>query len=252
MKRPFVGVTCGLSSERCNDLSPNMPFYHVYSIYCEAIWNAGGQPVILPPVNSTAEAETADDLLAHLDGIFFSGGGLSTAKSTGTLQPLMTQQPIRSAGERTLIQRCQAKKLPIIGSCRGHQMICETLGGTLGDGVLINHRQDFPYSEPTHWITVLENTKLSALIGDDAWNVNSIHRQYVQTCPSGFRVNAVGPEGTVEGMEAEDPDWFCMTFQYHPEMMPSDERAAIVLKAFIRAATAYAFGKEELQRCSIY
>lgn len=240
MKRPFIGITCGLSSERCNDLSPNLPFYHVYSIYCEAIWNAGGRPVILPPVNPAETEETADALLEHLDGIFFTGGGLSTTKSTGKVLPLMAQQPIRSAAEQALIQRCQAKKLPIIGSCRGHQMICETLGGTLSDSVLTNHQQAFPYSDPAHWVTVGENTKLSALIGDEAWNVNSIHCQYVQTCPKGFRVNAVGPEGTVEGMEAEDPDWFCMTFQYHPEMLVSDHRAAILLKAFIRAANAFA------------
>ena len=66
MKRPLIGITCGLSSERCNDLSPNLPFYHVYSIYCEAIWNAGGRPVILPPVNPSEIEETADGLLEHL------------------------------------------------------------------------------------------------------------------------------------------------------------------------------------------
>lgn len=240
MKRPLIGVTCALSSERCNDFSPNVPFYHVFSVYCEAIWNAGGQPVILPPVDPAGTADSVDELLEHLDGIFFTGGGMSTGKSTGALQPLMEQQPIRSAAEKALIERCHAKKLPIIGSCRGHQMICETLGGTMSDDVLDNHRQGFPYSEPTHWITVAENTKLSALIGAEPWNVNSVHRQYVQTCPPGFRVNAIGPEGTVEGMEADDPDWFCITFQYHPEMMPSDDRAATVLKAFIDAATAYA------------
>jgi len=236
MKRPLIGVTCGLSSERCNDLSPNLPFYHVYSVYCEAIWNAGGRPVILPPVNPGETAETADDLLCNLSGIFFTGGGLSTAKSTDKVLPLMAQQPIRSAAEQALILRCQAKKLPIIGSCRGHQMICESLGGTLSDNILPNHRQAFPYSDPTHLVTVGENTKLSALIGSEPWNVNSMHCQYVERCPSGFRVNAIGPEGTVEGMEAVDPDWFCMTFQYHPEMMVTDDRAAALLKAFIAAA----------------
>ena len=240
MNRPLIGITCGLSSERCNDLSPNLPFYHVYSIYCEAIWNAGGQPVILPPMNPAQTKEIENDLLEHLDGIFFTGGGLSTTKSVGKMQPLMAQQPIRSAAERVLIQHCKERKLPIIGSCRGHQMICETLGGALSDNVLTNHQQVFPYSEPHHWITIMENTKLSVLIGDEPWNVNSIHGQYVQTCPEGFRANAIGPEGTVEGMEAEDPDWFCMTFQYHPEMMVFDDRAATVLKSFVEAATAFA------------
>ena len=239
MKRPFIGITCGLSSERCNDLSPNLPFYHVHSIYCDAIWNAGGRPVVLPPVNPAETSETADDLLEHLDGIFFTGGGLSTAKSSGKQLPLMAQQPIRSAAEQALIHRCQARKLPIIGSCRGHQMICETLGGALSDNVLTNHRQAFPYSEPHHRITIVENTKLSDLVGHEAWDVNSVHCQYVQTCPDGFCINAVGPEGTVEGMETKDPDWFCMTFQFHPEMMVSDDRAAAVLKSFIRAATAF-------------
>ncbi len=68
MKQPLIGITCGLSSERCNDLSPNLPFYHVCSINCEAIWNAGGRPMILPPVNP-AETNSFQDAHRYPHGI---------------------------------------------------------------------------------------------------------------------------------------------------------------------------------------
>ncbi len=235
MERPLIGVTCGLSSERCNDLSPNIPFYHVYTDYCEAIWNAGGNPVILPPIAGAGE-EIVNDLLESLDGVFFSGGGLSTAPQKAVLEKLMDQQPVRSQAEQALIRGCQRRKLPIIGSCRGHQMICESLGGTMAEDCLEGHSQSHPYHTPKHNITIVPDTKLAAIVGGESWNVNSMHRQYVQTCPDGFRVNAFGPEGCIEGMEAEDTDWFCITFQNHPEMMIYDAHARGLIKAFVDAA----------------
>ena len=239
MERPLIGVTCALSSERCNDLSPNTPFYHVYTDYCEAIWNAGGNPVILPPIAGIAEESGVEPLLKSLDGVFFSGGGLSTVPNTVALGKLMGQQPVRSQAEQALIHGCQRRKLPIIGSCRGHQMICESLGGTMAEDCLEGHSQNYPYHTPKHSIAIVPDTKLAAIVGGESWNVNSMHRQYVKNCPAGFRVNAVGPEGCIEGMEADDPDWFCITFQYHPEMMICDTRAYGLIKAFVDAAKAY-------------
>ncbi len=239
MERPLIGVTCGLSSERCNDLSPNIPFYHVYTDYCEAIWNAGGDPVILPPIAGIAGEAAVEDLLENLDGVFFSGGGLSTAPKTAALEKLMDQQPVRSQAEQTLIHSCRRRKMPIIGSCRGHQMICESLGGTMAEGCLEGHSQSHPYYAPKHSIAIVPDTKLAAIIGGECWNVNSMHRQYVKNCPADFRANAFSPEGCIEGMEAENADWFCITFQYHPEMMTYDARAQGLLKAFVDAAKAY-------------
>jgi len=234
MERPWIGITCALSSERCNDLSPQSPFYHVSTPYCEAIWAAGGRPVILPPLSSnTAEAE---ELIDGLDGLFFTGGGLSTVSKTAPLQKLMEQQPIRSAAEVALVLACQKKKLPTIGSCRGHQMICESLGGRLSDETVEGHRQQYPFYDPCHRITITENSKLASIVGAEDWDVNSMHRQYVETCPEGFIPNAFGPEETNEGMEAVDPNWFCITFQYHPEFMVRDDRAIALMKRFVDEA----------------
>lgn len=234
MTRPWIGITCALSAERCNDLAPQNPFYHVYTSYCEAIRAAGGRPILLPPVSSD-DAE-AEELVDGLDGLFFTGGGLSTASKSAPLLKLMDQQPIRSAAEVALVLACRKKKLPVIGSCRGHQMICESLGGRLSDRTLEGHSQKYPFYEPCHRITITENSKLAAIVGAEDWDVNSMHRQFVETCPDGFLANAYGPEGTVEGMEAADPDWFCITFQYHPESMTRDSRAIAMMTRFVEEA----------------
>ena len=237
MKRPWIGITCALSKERSNDLSPQNPFFHVYTSYCEAIWAAGGRPVLLPPVSN--DAAEAEDLVDGLDGLFFTGGGLSTAPKTGIVLKLMDQQPIRSKAEVALVLACQNKKLPTIGSCRGHQVICESLGGSLSDLVLEGHLQKYPFSAPCHRITIAENSKLASIVGKEDWDVNSMHRQYVELCPDGFVANAFGPEGTIEGMESADPDWFCISFQYHPESMIYDERAIVLMNRFIDEAKNY-------------
>ena len=240
MARPLIGVTCALSSERCSDLSPTYPFYHVYAWYCEAIWRAGGRPVILPPVVGAEVDGEAEELVSQLDGIFFSGGGMSTAPKAPVQPRMMETQPIRSAAECALVRAGKALKLPMIGSCRGNQIICEGLGGALSTETVAGHSQKFSYYYPSHPIEVVKGSKLAALAGEESWMVNSMHCQYIETCPEGFVPNAFGPEKTIEGMESVDPEWFCVTFQYHPEVMIFDKRALDVMSGFVNAAKAYA------------
>ena len=235
MERPLIGISCALSSELAPDLSKH-PLYHVYAWYAEAIWRAGGWPVLVPPLISSDEIGQARELLNRLDGLYLSGGGLSTAPKREIQPKLCETQPIRSAAEFALVRAAKGLKLPLLGSCRGHQIICEALGGTIAEDILQQHNQIISYYYPSHEIEVLEGTRLAELIGSGFWPVNSMHCQYVETCPPGFRVNAIGPEGITEGMESDDPDWFCLTFQYHPEVMIFDEKALKVMRHFINIA----------------
>ncbi|MBR0140184.1 MAG: gamma-glutamyl-gamma-aminobutyrate hydrolase family protein [Firmicutes bacterium] len=235
MYRPLIGISCCDSSERAPDIS-RYPLYHVYAWYCDAIWKAGGRPVMIPPVAGSDSAEEAADMVRRLDGIYFSGGGLSTAPKAAVQPKLMETQPKRSLAECALVRAGKDIKLPMIGSCRGHQIICESLGGTLSEETLPNHSQKTSYYYPTHSVDIEKNSRLAAIVGSGPWMVNSMHCQFVETCPPGFIANAWGPEGTVEGMETTDPDWYCITFQYHPEVLIFDERAKTLMESFVEAA----------------
>ena len=244
MSRPLIGVTCGLSTERCSDLA-KYPFHHVYAWYSEAIWRAGGRPVIIPPMIGSDAEEEALDLVQRLDGIFFSGGGISTSPKADVQPKMMSTQPIRSVAEWALVRSSKALKLPIIGSCRGNQMICESLGGTLSDDVVAGHSQKHSFYYPCHPIEIVKNSKLASIVGAETWMVNSMHCQYIDKCPEGFIANAYSPENTIEGIESTDPDWFCVTFQYHPEVMIFDERARKMMAAFVDAARTYSEKKSK-------
>jgi putative glutamine amidotransferase len=248
MNSPLIGLTGCLSSELCKDLAPEYPFFHLKTWYCEAIRKAGGRPVIIPPVCGSDEEAEAIGLLSHFDGIYVTGGGMSTAPPWPVQPKLMETQPIRSAMECRLVRTCRDQKLPLIGSCRGHQIICEALGGTMSDELLYNHQQEdtkIPFYYPSHAVTIVEGSRLASIIGDEEWAVNSMHCSYVEKCPDGFSANAYGPEGTIEGMETLDEEWFCISYQYHPEIMLFDERAEKVMKAFVEAAEAYARSRKD-------
>lgn len=248
MARPLIGITSCLSSERCADLSPEYPFYHVYAWYCEAIWKAGGRAVILPSILGSTEGSEAEELLSRLEGVYITGGGLSTAPSRDAPPKLMGTQPVRSEVECAIIRECRRVKIPLIGSCRGHQMICESLCGALSENTLKEHAQKLPYYHPSHFITIEKDSKLAQVVGSEDWAVNSMHCQYVERCPAGFMANAYGPEQIIEGMEAVDPEWFCISFQYHPEIMIFDQRALRLMRAFVEAAGKYSYkGKDGLK-----
>jgi putative glutamine amidotransferase len=207
----------------------------------QAVLDAGGLPIILPPLGGVIPA-----LLERVEGILLTGGGRlppGTFRADRPAPTLEAINPDRYDFERQLIRAALARGIPLLGICRGMQMINETLGGRLINNILadfphaLQHYQRAPGWHPTHAISIAPDSRLAEIVGEAHAEVNSFHRQAVATPGSGLRVTAVAPDGVVEAVESRSG--FVLGVQFHPEKMVNrQERWRRTFEALVAAALA--------------
>ncbi|HEV8661598.1 MAG TPA: gamma-glutamyl-gamma-aminobutyrate hydrolase family protein [Candidatus Methylomirabilis sp.] len=232
--RPLIGITV-----HC---APSPEGGHAYGLaaeYAEAVAAAGGLPLLLPVLQ---DAAAPDAMLARLDGLLLSGGGDLPAEafSTSPSPPLAETNPVRYRFERALLGVALASDLPILGICRGHQMLNEAAGGSLILNIALEvpqaleHRQSAPGWQPAHGLRVAEEGRLAGL--DLPRHVNSFHRQAVREPGAGFVAVAWSPDGLVEAIETPGPR-FALGLQFHPEKLWPREPAWLTpFRALVVAA----------------
>jgi putative glutamine amidotransferase len=154
----------------------------------------------------------------------------------------VTLKENRTAAELALTTGALARDMPVLGICGGQQLLAVALGGTLiqhiPDSVpdALAHEQPNPRHEPGHPVTVTPGTLLHRIVGAGVMHVNSAHHQAVRHPGPRAIVDAVAPDGVIEGVE--DPSHrFCLGVQWHPEYLidPGDRR---IFEALIAACTA--------------
>ncbi len=236
-KRPVIGIP--LDSENGGGYSA-LPWYALRKNYCEAVVRAGGTPILLPH-----HADHAEHYLSMIDGLLVAGGAFDVdpalfgaAERHGTV----TLKEGRTEFELAICKGAHARGMPILGICGGQQLLAVILGSTLiqhiPDEVAdpLPHEQPNPRTEPGHAVAVTEGTLLHRITGRREFPVNSAHHQAVKAVPTGLVVNAVAPDGVIEGVE--DPAHpFCLGVQWHPEysISPADDA---ILAAFVKACAA--------------
>lgn len=189
--------------------------------YGKAVRRAGGVPVFL-----TWKKQRSAFWAAHLDGFLFTGGGDPDPKYYGQamLPECHTPNVARDEFELALLNAVISAGKPVLGICRGEQMLNTALGGTLiqdipsqrPEAAAENHRDEPNRCNPNHPAYLVPGTKLRELLGCQELLTNSIHHQAVDIPAPGLRICAVSPAGIVEGIEAED-DRFLLGLQWHPE-----------------------------------
>lgn len=184
----------------------------LYSSYMEAVRAAGGIPVAL--FDGSGEA---DELAARLDGLLLSGGydadpgmyGETNTHSIGI-------DDRRDAMEAECLHAFIAAGKPVLGICRGMQMMAVALGGSLWQDILKD--TGIPHvADGTHELLVRDGTFLKPWLPERAL-VNSTHHQSVRALPKGFMLSAVSPDGVPEAMEATDGRKL-YAVQFHPERL---------------------------------
>lgn len=177
---------------------------------------------------------------AQLDGAIFAGGvdvhprhyGEAVEAGCGDIDER------RDEIELNLMPLLLARRLPVLGICRGCQVINVALGGTLTQDIP-NHRQDDAQGRFHHAIDIVKGTQLRALLGADTINVNSYHHQCVKALAPGLIANAYAREGFPEGFERIDEDTFILGLEWHPEStLDADEYSMKPFRAFMRAVEA--------------
>lgn len=188
-------------------------------IQIETVWLAG------------VERETRLDLLAGLDAVVLTGGADVEPHRYGFADPqgLCKTKPARDAVEWEMLERLQARPLPMLAICRGAQLLNVFHGGSLiADlaGKNAVHRREGE-ERREHAIRVVEDSLLRRLAGSAGGTVNSSHHQAVERLAEGFRVTAVSTDGVIEAFEpADSRTGLLLAVQWHPEAMLAGEPLA--------------------------
>ncbi len=245
MKKPLIGLTPSHNIDTDE--------IHMGPLYPRAIRMAGGIPIILPLEPDSGELRQT---VEGLDGILFTGGpdphpflfGEETLSGCGEISVK------RDAMETELLELAIEYEKPVLGICRGIQIINVGLGGDIYQDLYSQTERSMPIAHkqpplcygPSHTVTVTPGSMLadicrSALCSSSSASpqmflkVNSSHHQAVRRLAPGLSVCATAPDGIIEGLEMEGYP-FLLGVQWHPEYLwKNDPTAAAIFKAFVAA-----------------
>jgi len=233
MTAPLIGLTVyreeaawGVWRQRA-DLLPAQ--------YAEAVTSVGGVPVLLPPSDLAGAAEAA---VARLDGLVISGGAdVDPERYDAEPHPRTANwRPDRDAWEAALLDAAASVDLPVLGVCRGMQLMAVHAGGSLDQHTpdLVGHEEHSPGGDEFGQVAVTTSagSRVAGLVGESL-SVSCHHHQSVADHP-GFEASAHAADGTLEAMEAPG-DRFCVAVQWHPETAAD----VGLLAGLVEAATAY-------------
>lgn len=216
--KPIIGIPIG-------DLPPveGKSFYGMAPACAEAVQAAGGVPVLFPP--GVEESDLAR-LLDRSDGLLLIGGPDPDPRLFGQ-EPIPGNgriSPGRDRLEIALITAAIERNMPILGLCRGMQMINVALGGDIYQDLpsqfpgALKHVQEAPRWYPTHGVRFAEGSRLAGIFQAREAAVNSYHHQAVRRLAPGIKATAHAPDGVVEGIERDGEPWV-VGVQWHAEDM---------------------------------
>lgn len=263
---PLVVITTSLTSylgEPALRLSEN---------YAEAVLMAGGLPVAAP---LTERLAAYDELLNRADGLLLSGGadidpatyrlpleardlaegdGPCPGPEEGADDPAAAEAlvhettPLRDAVELHLLSGAEDRGLPMLGICRGAQVMNVAHGGTLYQDVRAQHspapgtlrieHDAYMDGRLSHTVEVEADSLLAHLVGSGEIAVNSMHHQAVRTVGRGLVASAAATDGVIEAIERPDGP-FMLGVQWHPEYLAGEEPMSRIFSAFVDACAEY-------------
>jgi putative glutamine amidotransferase len=247
-KRPLVLVSANVEKkgDEFGDLSISLS-----ETYQQALMGCGAIPIVLP---ATVSREVIAECVSHCDGVLLTGGEDVDPRLYGNglpprLRGTVTVTPdggARDLRELVLIDEVFRQRKPLLGVCRGHQVLNVALGGTLMADVLaqmpraINHRRMDRRSEIVHEVRLTRGSLLAKITGKQKLGVNSTHHQAVARVARPLKVAAVSSDGIIESLElgpgAVNVLPFLLSVQFHPERLVDrypEHRA--IFRGFIQA-----------------
>ncbi len=250
--KPLIGITGNFGDKGC-ELAKG---------YYQSVLEAGGSPIVIPPYT---DASAMSALLDELDGIILSGGSDMNPLLVGEepIPQLHGINPERDVPELMLIRQAYERQIPILGICRGIQMLAAALGGSIYQDLgvqykyapLIKHSQDLVREQASHTVYIEQDSMLGRIFtqsglgtgekGEYVLPVNSFHHQAVR-CPGElFKVSARSSDGVIEAMESNEHKSI-LGVQWHPEcfILAGDRSQMPIFKWLVDESSNFAQAKK--------
>lgn len=180
------------------------------------------------------------DSVLECDGLLIPGGDDIDPKLYGQslTEKCGKQNPLRDQIDPVLLKMFLEAGKPILGVCRGMQMMNVFCGGTLHQDIKeiqkIDHSAFWRLSKTCHSVSVAENSLLHRIVGTEQLPVNTLHHQAADTVGSGLLVSAVSPDGFPEAIELQSHRFF-LGVQWHPEHLQHNDMHKKIIAAFVNA-----------------
>ncbi len=213
--------------------------------YIHAVMVSGGVPLVMPNIDGE---DNIAEYVRLADGILFSGGEDVHPKyfNEGVIADNLKICSRRDSFEMRLAEKALPMDIPLLGICRGMQLLNIATGGNIYQDIGIQYKTDINHSKAdrgktdiVHKVRLAENTKLSDIYGSGTKGVNSFHHQAVKDLAPVFKASAYSEDGLIEAYEQEG-ERFIVGLQWHPEMLiekyPEELR---IFKSFIESARKY-------------
>jgi putative glutamine amidotransferase len=239
-RRPLIGIP---SATYEPPSTPGWPLYRYNGNYTHALAAAGGAPVAIP---LDLPDEALRTIFERLDGLCLAGGDdVDPAFYAEERHPLLRRvDPARDLTELTLTRWALEADLPVLGICRGIQLLNVAAGGSLYQDVAAQHEgalchdyrlADSPWERATQRLRLAPGCRLAGALAGSDLSVNSFHHQAVKMTAPGLQPVAWTEDGLIEGIEAVRQR-FAVGVQWHPEgMYDSDAHARHLFAAFVAA-----------------
>lgn len=223
--KPIIGIPCGTMYDR--DWCP--PLHGHRQTYVDAVVRAGGVPLLMPLINDESVMRILFD---RIDGLLLAGGGDITPGNYGEepLPELGNTDPLRDDVEFPLVRWAVEEGKPVLGICRGMQLLNVSLGGSLYQDIpsqlqtsivhdISYNQKDWTYM--AHPLELEPDSRLAQILGLTSFETNSLHHQAVKTVAPQLRPVAWAPDGVVEAVEGRNGK-FMMGVQCHPEALQGE------------------------------
>jgi putative glutamine amidotransferase len=236
--RPKIALTLG------RDLPDRSMNLRLPLSLVRALTGAGAVPIAMPP---GLDDEMINQVLSGVDGLLLPGGVDPHPRhfSEEVHPETVIDEPL-DALELAVITTAMDLRMPILGVCRGCQILNVALGGSLIqhlDTGEVDHRPGLPLNRHVHEIQLAEGSRLRKFAGADRMRVNSLHHQAIARTADSLKVVARSEDGYVEAIESIDPDRWLVGVQYHPEELLEIPAHRDLFTDFIAACAEYGLAR---------
>ncbi len=235
--KPIIAITTGR-------ILSNSQILRVCLIdkYVQAIRLAGGIPVILPP---TIDPVDIDGMQHRFSAILLTGGGdIAVEKFNGEPHATVSEvETDRDDLEIALVRFAYATKKPLLGICRGQQVMNVALGGDLYTHIASQYKQPLKHDwfpnvardYAAHSIHIENSSRLVDILYGEELKVNSLHHQAIKNLAQSLAASAHAPDGIIEAVESHDHPYF-IGVQWHPEWLLNSPAMLNLFRSFVDAA----------------